>query len=105
MREPYLMGPDPHSYISIERKLCLVANQIGIAIVNWEMRFRSWWENRRVFLVWECFVRSFLVRGVSSIHGLRDVSLKFWIRGQCRGTDWVMRPKSMKIGRCVDVIV
>ena len=29
-------GPDPHSYISIERKFCLVANQIGIAIVDWE---------------------------------------------------------------------
>ena len=35
-------GPNFHSYISIERKLRLVANQIGIAIVNWEMRFRSW---------------------------------------------------------------
>ena len=35
-------GPDPHSYISIERKFRLVANQIGIAIVNWEMRLRSW---------------------------------------------------------------
>jgi len=34
--------PDPHSYIGIERKFRLVANQIGIAIVNWEMRLRSW---------------------------------------------------------------
>ena len=35
-------GPDPHSHISIERKFRPVADQIGIAIVNWEMRFRSW---------------------------------------------------------------
>ena len=27
-------GPDPHSYISIERKFRLVANQIDIAIVS-----------------------------------------------------------------------
>ena len=33
--------PDPHSYISIERKFCSVANQMGIAILNWEMSFRS----------------------------------------------------------------
>ena len=57
-----------------------MANQIGIAIVNWEMRFRSRWENRRVFLVWECLFRSFLVWGVFPFMVRGMPFLEFWIR-------------------------
>ena len=48
-------------------------------------------------------MRSFLVCGESSIPGLRDVFLEFWIRWQMSRGRLGMRQWSVKIYSCVDV--